>query len=252
MLLSDLTPELILCILECCHASQIVAIQSLNHSWQSFVNQHEGSIFRRCAVLHGFSRESDSLDAAKARDYGSDWLGDVSSWRNFCKENLLLASRWRFESVPANARLVMHHHGFAHRAKIDEDDGLLLYTSSKGGLDVRDSKTLEPLGQFPRVSLISRDASKAYYSLPNREQCEHSPISNMGAASLSLIVYSTLMKSGSNAQFRITTLSIVARRAFKKRCKSILRDPLRNISPIPSYTTLRPLGPIVSYSPNYS
>lgn len=165
MMMFELPSELILGVLEFLPASDLATIQTLSRDWNEFLTFHQASIYHNCAVLHGYAGPRATLEEAKRKDYGSDWLVDVESWREYCESLRYLAGssysrrigvkyrnlehRWVYRVPPATTTLPVPG---PHRLKIDEEHGLLLHTNSSGGLSVKCSRTLIHLWQIPRVS----------------------------------------------------------------------------------------------------
>jgi hypothetical protein len=86
LVFEDLSPELILCVLEYVPIPTLTTLDQVSKSWQGFMREHESSLYRHLAFLHGYTRsEYDSLEAAKLRlRGGTDWLKDVHSWKALC------------------------------------------------------------------------------------------------------------------------------------------------------------------------
>jgi len=84
MQLADLSSELILLVLRQLALSDIATLSLLNHEWNQFIELHESTIYRNCAILHGYVPVGLCLDDAKGITYGSDWLTDANSWKAFC------------------------------------------------------------------------------------------------------------------------------------------------------------------------
>lgn len=93
MRLDDLSAELILSILELLPFPDITSILQLNHDWFDFVQLHQNTVYRQCAVLHGFVAPGLSLSDATSIVHDSVWaeLTEADSWRAYCEPLLQTA-----------------------------------------------------------------------------------------------------------------------------------------------------------------
>lgn len=100
MPLDDLSAELVLSIIELLPFPDVSSILQLNHDWYSFVQLHQSSIYRHCAVLHGFVAPGLSLNDATGVTHDSIWLEliQAGSWRAYCK---LLVQTTRYQYLSA-------------------------------------------------------------------------------------------------------------------------------------------------------
>jgi len=86
MVLNSLPPEIVLYIFSYLPLSSLSQLSCLSRPWNTFLLQHEATVYRRAAFLHGFiDDDSVSLESMKSSNkYSERVLADVDSWKKLC------------------------------------------------------------------------------------------------------------------------------------------------------------------------
>jgi len=86
MVLNSLPPEIVLYIFSYLPLSSLSQLPCLSRPWNTFLLQHEATVYRRAAFLHGFiDDDSVSLESMKSSNkYSERVLADVDSWKKLC------------------------------------------------------------------------------------------------------------------------------------------------------------------------
>ncbi|KAI0338346.1 hypothetical protein BDW22DRAFT_706892 [Trametopsis cervina] len=74
----------------------ISTLYSLSRSIRNFLLQHEDALYHQLAILHRFAVSGVSLEDTKAAEIsrGGHHLKGVKSWKDFCREALILEHNW--------------------------------------------------------------------------------------------------------------------------------------------------------------
>ncbi|KAI9510203.1 hypothetical protein F5148DRAFT_623674 [Russula earlei] len=139
VMLHILPVEVSLAILSYLPLPSLCSLSALSRQWFNFVSTNRSTIFRKAAILHGFTPPGTSLlkDVLSVCT-GSPWAG-ATDWRDFCascplgRRSVQLRRNWEGNGRVV-ARMLSPPVRDVHRIKVDEKAGICITTHMFGGL----------------------------------------------------------------------------------------------------------------------
>ncbi|KAF5312246.1 hypothetical protein D9619_003798 [Psilocybe cf. subviscida] len=155
--------------------ASIIALRCTCTAWNDFIRQNINAVYRSAAFVEGFIAKSDALLSELTSDPSGGYANlegpfsrkvilNVNNWEELCKRYKEIRGLWlghgpsRLLSLPRNISSptpfnapTRDHHKRIHRFKVDEQLGLLIATTKRGGLIVKDLDTDELLWELPQA-----------------------------------------------------------------------------------------------------
>ena len=164
--LTLLPTEIVLRILEFCPVSAIAALTAVSKSWHGFIDYtHQETIYSdesKTAQPVGGSRDFSYLNDITS--FAKLFEG-VSSWRELCKRQTLLARNWA-ESNPVSRESVLQvGNDPVWRFRADFKRRFFVSTSQAGGLNVTDMDTGRIIWRLPSTNDREEEAVRPFAHL---------------------------------------------------------------------------------------
>ncbi|KAL2811440.1 hypothetical protein BJX63DRAFT_399273 [Aspergillus granulosus] len=153
--LARLPPEIVLRVLEFASLSTLVSLTAVSKAWHGFIDvTHQDAIYS--SKVGACTRDLSSV--ADIPTF-SKWFGNITSWRELCRRQRLLAGNWA-RAHPVSRDLVLQiGDDPVWRFRVDLKRRFIISTSHAGGLNVTDLDSGEILWRLP--STLDSDAEEA-------------------------------------------------------------------------------------------
>ncbi|KAI6102623.1 hypothetical protein EDD17DRAFT_695695 [Pisolithus thermaeus] len=117
-------------------------IVQVSRAWFDLIDANESTVYRNAAVLHCLVRDEncDNLVSKASRP--------ETNWKSFCRREFQIEWGWRGKA-PSYVEELSASGTSVHRIQVDEDSGLVITTSKRGGLLVTNLKGNAPLWDLP-------------------------------------------------------------------------------------------------------
>ncbi|KAI6104530.1 hypothetical protein EDD16DRAFT_1714699 [Pisolithus croceorrhizus] len=117
----------------------------VSRAWHDLIAVNESTVYRNAAILHRLVQDEncDNLVSQASRL--------EINWKSFCRREFQIEWGWRGKA-PSYVEELSASGTSVHRIKVDEDSGLVITTSQRGGLLVTNLKGNAPLWGLPPVS----------------------------------------------------------------------------------------------------
>ncbi|KAL4936314.1 hypothetical protein BDV06DRAFT_205283 [Aspergillus oleicola] len=137
--LTVLPPELVLRVLEFASLSTVAALTAVSKAWHQFID-----LTHQDAIYSALSKSSIPPNPTLSR-----WFDDVTSCKQFCERQTLLARNWETASPVSRERILQVGNDPVWRFRADLKRRFVVSTSHAGGFNVTDIDTGRLLWRLP-------------------------------------------------------------------------------------------------------
>ncbi|KAI6124251.1 hypothetical protein EDD17DRAFT_907624 [Pisolithus thermaeus] len=119
----------------------------VSRAWHDLIAVNESTVYRNAAILHRLVQDEncDNLVSQASRL--------EINWKSFCRREFQIEWGWRGKA-PSYVEELSASGTSVHRIKVDEDSGLVITTSQRGGLLVTNLKGNAPLWGLPPSHVV--------------------------------------------------------------------------------------------------
>ncbi|KAL4948679.1 hypothetical protein BDW69DRAFT_88995 [Aspergillus filifer] len=137
--LTVLPPELVLRVLEFASLSTVAALTAVSKAWHQFID-----LTHQDAIYSALSKCSSPPNPTLSR-----WFDDVTSCKQFCERQTLLAHNWETPTPVSRERILQVGNDPVWRFRADLKRRFIVSTSHAGGFNVTDIDTGRLLWRLP-------------------------------------------------------------------------------------------------------